>query len=164
MISPAPRLPRDVSVCALLCVLALCHSASAAPVFAVNQPWVAPSGGKKTTEAYLDLTSSEAVVLVAARSEVAAKVMLRGPEGTKPASHELVLAPGVMVSLAPGAYRLALSGITAPLKRGDRVSLTLTIRHESGALQDIPINAEVRLRSPIDDERRAHRHRHRPAQ
>ena len=160
MISSAPR---AVSLSAFICALALCHGAGAAPVFAVNQPWVAPTAGRKTTEAYMDLTSSEAVVLVAARSDAAAKVTLRGPPGTKPEARELALPAHVTVSLAPHTYRLALTGIGAPLKRGDRVALTLTIRHESGVLQDIPVNAEVRLRSPLDDERRAHRHAHWPA-
>jgi copper(I)-binding protein len=160
MISPPSRRPPDVSLSVFVCALALCHSAGAAPVFAVNQPWVAPTAGRKTTEAYMDLTSSEAVVLVAARSDAAAKVTLRGPPGTKAEARELALPAHVTVSLAPRTYRLALSGIAAPLKRGDHVSLTLTIRHESGALQDIPVNAEVRLRSALDDERRAHRHAH----
>jgi copper(I)-binding protein len=160
MINRASRRPRDVSLSAFLCALALCHSASAAPVFAVGQPWVAPTAGKKNTEAYMDLTSSEAVVLVAARSDAAAKVTLRAPPGIKPAPRELTLPAHVTIVLAPHAYRLAMTGIAAPLKRGDRVALTLTIRHESGVMQDIPVNAEVRLRSPIDDERRAHAHKH----
>jgi len=37
--------------------------------------------------------------------------------------------------------------------------VTLTIRDADGAEQQIPVNAEVRLRSPIEDEL-AHKHRH----
>jgi len=130
------------------------------PVFAVNQPWVAPNRGKATTEAYMDLTSSVAVTLVAAHSDAAARVTLRKPTGARLASGELALPPNVMVRLAPGAHRLLLSGVTRRLKLGDRVALTLTIRDATGTRQDIPVDAEVRLHSPLDDELRAHRHTH----
>ena len=130
------------------------------PVFVVNQPWVAPTGGKTTTEAYMDITSSVAVTLVAAHSDAAARVTLRTPAGTRNANGELALPPNVMVRLAPGAHRLVLSGVSRKLKIGDRVALTLTIRDGTGARQDIPVDAEVRLHSPLDDELRAHRHTH----
>jgi hypothetical protein len=44
------------------------------------------------------------------------------------------------------------------LKIGDRVSIILTVRDGDGTVHEIPVNAEVRIRSPIDDERRAHHH------
>ena len=40
---------------------------------------------------------------------------------------------------------------------GDRLALTLTIEAADGSRQDIPVHAEVRMRSPVDDELRAHR-------
>jgi copper(I)-binding protein len=152
--------PRCTSLFVTLAALALCPIACGAPVFAVDQPWVTPTAGKRTTEAYMDITSSEDAALVAVRSDAAAKVSLRAPAGIKPAPRELRFPAHVTVNLAPGGYRLALTGLAAPLKRGDRVPLTLTIRHDSGTLQDIPVNAEVRLHSPLDDERRAHQHTH----
>jgi copper(I)-binding protein len=155
-----PVRPRGASFFVIVLALALCPIASGAPVFAVNQPWVAPTGGKKLTEAYMDITSSEDAVLIAARSDAAARVSLRAPAGIRPPPRELRFPAHATVKLAPGGYRLALTGVAAPLKRGDRVPLTLTIRHASGTLQDIPVDAEVRLHSPLDDERRAHQHAH----
>jgi copper(I)-binding protein len=64
----------------------------------------------------------------------------------------------VLVELAPGQYRIALNQVLRTLKPGDRLNLTLTLELDDGSRQDIDVNAEVRLRSPIDDERRAHVH------
>jgi copper(I)-binding protein len=158
MITPA--LPRGTSLFVIVLALAPCPIACGAPVFAVNQPWVTPTAGKRTTEAYMDITSSEDAALVAVRSDVAARVSLRAPAGTKSARRELRFPSHATVKLAPGGYRLVLTGVAMPLKPGDRVPLTLTIRHDSGTLQDIPVDAEVRLHSPLDDERRAHQHAH----
>jgi copper(I)-binding protein len=62
------------------------------------------------------------------------------------------------VALAPGHDRLALAGLTRTLKIGDRVNITLVVRDDKGTVQEIAVNAEVRHRSPVDDERRAHHH------
>jgi len=61
-----------------------------------------------------------------------------------------------MVSLAPGGYRLLLAKLACTIKRGDRVLMTITIEAADGSRQEIPVDAEARLRSPIEDERRAH--------
>lgn len=157
---PAPmRCTVPTAIAALLfCAQALCQSVGTLPVFVVNQPWVAPNSGRTATEAYMDLTSSVAASLVGARSDAAAQVTLRAP--SRNGTNELALPPNVMVRLAPKAYRLALSGVSRKLKIGDRVALTLTVRDGNGQLRDIPVDAEVRLHSPLDDELRAHRHTH----
>lgn len=142
---------------ASFCPHALGQSLGAIPVFVVGQPWVAPSVGRSTTEAYMDLTSSAGVALIAARSDAADRVALRAP-GTRNAGGQLTLPQNVMIRLAPRRHRLLLIGLARPLKLGDRVALTLTIRDATGARQDIPVDAEVRLRAPLEDERRAHRH------
>jgi hypothetical protein len=52
-------------------------------------------------------------------------------------------------------------GLKRRLTLGDHLALTLTLRDARGNTQEIPIDAEVRHRSPIDDERRAHgAHKH----
>ncbi|SRR6266567_2639648 len=145
---------------AAFCSYAFGQSIGTVPVFAVNQPWVAPTGSKTTTEAYMDITSSVAATLVAAHSDAAARIALRAPAGTRNANGEVALPPNVMVRLAPGAHRLVLSGVSRRLKIGERVAITLTIRDATGTRQDIPVDAEVRLHSPLDDELRAHRHTH----
>jgi copper(I)-binding protein len=126
--------------------------------FAVNAPWVRFVKGATSAEVFMELQSSVNATLVDARTEAAKKVTIR-PPGTRPAPiAELPLPAGVPVHLVPGGIRLGLLRLTGTLKLGDRIPLTLIIRQADGRRREIPINAEVRRRSPIDDERRAHAH------
>jgi len=127
-------------------------------IFIVNQPWVRVAANGKSAEAYMDLTSTEGATLVGARS-VDAGIVAIHTRGKPPApKRELALPAGSMIQLSPGGHRLAMRSLTRPLKLGDRVALTLTIQAADGKQQEIPVNAEVRRRSPIEDELRAHRH------
>jgi copper(I)-binding protein len=85
---------------------------------------------------------------------------LHRPGGDTRAAAELTLPAGAIVELAPGKYRLSLRRLSRNVRLGDIVPMTLTIRSADGVLQDIAVGAVARLRSPIDDERRAHRHQH----
>jgi hypothetical protein len=64
------------------------------------------------------------------------------------------------VVLAPDKHRLALEGLTRPLRVGERVPITLTIRALDGTTQDVAVDAEVRRQSPTDAHRRGSPHRH----
>jgi periplasmic copper chaperone A len=135
----------------------------ASALFIVNQPWVRPAQAAQSTEAYMNLTSTEGAKLIAVRSDAAKAVALRTP-GKKPVVASSVTLPAkVLVELAPGQYRIALNQVLRTLKPGDRLNLTLTLELDDGSRQEIDVNAEVRLRSPIDDERRAHVHASPPA-
>ena len=134
--------------------LAIC-AADARAIFIVNQPWIRPAAQGRSTEAYMDLTSTEGAVLVGARSEIAA-VSIIAPGKAARSVRNLPLPAQTMVSLAPGAYRLLLSKLARSVKRGDRVLMMLTIEAADGSRQDIPVDAEARTHSPVDDERRAH--------
>jgi hypothetical protein len=126
-------------------------------LFIVNQPWVKPGIG--TTEAYMVLESTDGATLLDARSPVAARVTLRGPgPGGDRARTSLELPAGVTITLHPGGERMVLSGLTRALKLGERVPLTLTIETGAGGRLEILVDAEVRKESPLDAERRAHRH------
>lgn len=126
----------------------------------VNQPWVRPAASGHSTEAFMNLTSTEGATLVGARSDSAAATTLDWPGRDARAALELALPAGAIVELAPGNYRFSLRRLNKSVKLGDVVPMTLTIRSTDGALQDIAVRAVARLRSPVDDERRAHRHRH----
>jgi copper(I)-binding protein len=134
--------------------------ADAAQVFAVNQPWVAPASAGKSTEAYMSLSSSEPAVVLHVQSDVADDVSLRGPTATEKPLAALPLAARVPRLLAPGGYRIVLHKLTRSLALGDRVALVLTVRIGQGALQEIAVDAEVRQRSPYDDETGEHHHAH----
>jgi periplasmic copper chaperone A len=156
----SPILPRcrcaAAVAAALLCSHALCQNLGTVPVFVVNQPWVAPARKAQTTHAYMNLTSTDGATLLSARSDDARRVSLRSAHSAAAAG--LALPARSEVSLAPGHDHLALIGLTQALRIGDRVRITLTVRDDDGAVHEIAVNAEVRHRSPVDDERRAHHH------
>jgi copper(I)-binding protein len=141
------------------CLALALSTADAQGLFVVNQPWVRPAAAGHATEAYMNLTSAEGATLVAVRADGAAAVSLRGP-GTNATIRELALPPRTIVEFAPGKYRFWLRRLARTVRLGDSVALTLTIRGTDGGRQDIPVSAVARLRSPLDDERLAHRHRH----
>jgi copper(I)-binding protein len=130
-------------------------ASDASALFIVNLPWVSPARKSQTTHAYMNLTSTDGATLLSARSEDARSVSLHSARAAVAA---LALPARSEVALAPGHDRLALTGLRRTLKIGDRVKITLTVRDDNGAVSEVEVNAEVRLRSPIDDERRAHHH------
>ncbi len=139
-------------------------AADATGLLVVNQPWVRPARAGQNTEAFMDLTSTAGATLLAVESVDAASASLRGPSGTRTTGasvDHIVLPAGKLVSLAPGGYRVALRAVARPFKLGERVAMTLQIVYDDGSRQAIPVDAEVRLRSPIEDELRTHSHSHR---
>jgi copper(I)-binding protein len=147
---------RRLCIALMLGSAAVTASAPANAVFIVNQPWVRPAKTAQSTEAYMDLTSTDGATLVGVRADVATTVSIRAPGSAVATATKVVLPSKVLVALAPGQYRIAFSHLLRTLQRGDRVELTLTVEQHDGSLQEIVVNAEVREHSPIDDEHRAH--------
>jgi copper(I)-binding protein len=144
----------------LFALMLALQAALAQALTVVNQPWIRPAVAGHSTEAFMNLTSTEGATLLAARSDSAAETTLHRPGRDGRASVELALPAGAIVELAPGDYRFSLRRLKKNVKLGDVVPMTLTIRSADGVLQDIAVGAVARLRSPADDERRAHGHRH----
>jgi copper(I)-binding protein len=134
-------------------------AAQAQAIFIVNQPWVSPAARGRSTEAYMDLTSTEGATLVGIASDIAVAAVILGPGKIAKEATSVALPERALVALKPGGYRIALKRVVRTLKVGDRVMLTLTIQAVDGTQQQIPVDAEVRLRSPIEDER-VHKHAH----
>jgi copper(I)-binding protein len=126
----------------------------------VNLPWAVPSTDGRSALVYMDLTSSDDAALVAVHSDAATSTRLLAPQRTPVPSDRLWLRANATVKLAPDGYRVALDGLRHAIKLGDHVAFTLTIEHADGSRQDIPTTAEVRMHSPLDDERRAHHDHH----
>lgn len=124
---------------------------ASAAVFTVNEPWVRPAAAGDTSEAYMEITSSEAATLVDARCAVASRVALVSGQRRKSPPFALFLPAQATVTLAPGGVRIALAHVERPLRRGERVALTLVVRYADGGTQDIAVDAEVRRRSPSAD-------------
>ena len=138
--------------CAVLAIVA--GSAWATEVVTVSQPWVRPVAAQGTTRAFLVLGSSNDATLVAARSPIADVDLVRGEQRAQGVPIEA----GKPVPMSDRGPHLVLRRVARALKLGDRVPLTLTLRHADGRVQDIDVSAEVRRRSPIDDERLHHHH------
>jgi periplasmic copper chaperone A len=159
-------LPRTTAVgiwSALMVALALGTTPSlAGALFIVNQPWVRPAKIAQTTEAYMNLTSTDGGSLVAVSTAAAKEAAIRAPGKSTINAPSVRLPAGTLVALAPGHYRVVLKQLLKALQPGDRVPMTLRVDLDDGSHQEIAVDAEVRLRSPIDDERRAHSHAHSP--
>jgi copper(I)-binding protein len=141
----ATRLARVVVTVAFSTMLAFA-APDAHALFIVNQPWLKP--GIRATEAYMNLTSTEGATLIGVRSPIAAQAALRGPGAHGRVRTFLALPAGSAIALRPGSDHVALTGLARALKPGDRVALTLLIETAAG----------VRNESPLEAERRSHRH------
>jgi len=150
-------------VCCLVTALALGHfqiatAAQGKGLLIVNQPWARPASVGQTTEVYMDITSTAGATLVAAASDAAVVAPLRSRDRQHVKSPTIALPAGIVVALTPGSNRVVLLRLNRSLRLGDRVLLTLTIEHADASRQEVAVDAEVRLHSPIDDELHAHRH------
>ena len=152
------RLPHGRNLALVVVLAAVPIAASAAGLFIVTEPWVRVAPNARSAEAYMQLKSTEGATVVGVRSDVAANVTLRPPGETRATASAIRLPAGVTVMLAPGAYRLVIPTLDRALKLGDRVPFVLTIETADGSRQEIPVDAEVRKRSPTDDHKIPHRH------
>jgi copper(I)-binding protein len=116
----------------------------------VTDPWVrAVVPGQMASGAFMRVTSATDAALVAAASPVAKVVeihemKMEGGVMRMGAVDRLPLPAGKPVDLAPGGYHVMLMGLTAPLKEGDTVPITLTVADPSGKTQKVEVRATVR--------------------
>ncbi len=158
-IAATPIVPSRIDRLALRCGLILLLLApNANALFIVNQPWARPARSGQATEVYMNLTSTDGATLVAVRADDAEEVDILPPGKHARPVAALPMPAGNLVALAPGKSRLVMTKLKRSVKLGDRILLTLTIEGADGTRQEIPVNAEARMRSPLDDERRAHAH------
>jgi len=126
-----------------------------APVFAaeaitVGNAWArATAPGQKAAGAYMELTSPADAALVGVETPVAARAELHlmsmdGGVMRMRAVEKIELPARKAVKLAPGGLHVMLIDIKQPLKTGDKVPLTLTVRGAGAALSTIRVEAEVR--------------------
>ena len=142
---------------ALLIALALAVPAPAVaaatvPVTTVYDPWVRPAAAGATTRAFFEIGSSMDATLAEVRSPVAP---VRLFDGTKDVG-SLPLHAGTSVTMRAQGPHLVIGPLRAALARGERVPLVLVVRDAAGRAQENPVQAEVRLRSALEDERRSH--------
>jgi copper(I)-binding protein len=142
---------------ALIAVALVASSSSLAAVVAVNEPWVLPAAKGAATQAFMEITVSESATLVDVRSPVAAKVALASGKARAAPPFSLSLAAREPLQMDARGTHLVLTGVERALKRGERVAFTLVLRYADGTTQEVPVDAEVRRRSPSRDHG-VHRH------
>ena len=100
----------------------------------ITQAWSrATPGGAKVAGGYLTIENKGSTPdrLIGGSADVADKVqvhemtMNNGVMTMRPLDQGLTIEPGKTVKLAPGGYHLMLLDLKSPLKRGDKVPVTL---------------------------------------
>lgn len=132
---------------------ALCIGISAAvhAQVTVTQAWVrATVPAQKATGAYMDIRSAENASLVGASSPAAKivevhKMAMENNVMKMRAVKSLALPAGKPVQLKPGGgYHFMMVDLAKPLKKGDVVTITLTIEGKDRKRQTVEVRAEVR--------------------
>lgn len=142
-------MPMSLRHAILLLGLALSSATWAAEVKVENAWLRATAPGQQVGGAFMTLTADADLALTEAASPVAGKVEL----------HSMAMEKGIMlmrrldridlpkakaVVLEPGGLHIMLFGLKAPLKAGEQVPLTLTVRDAKGKTQRIQVKAAVR--------------------
>jgi copper(I)-binding protein len=138
----------------LIALLALAAAPAIAQV-TVTDAWVRGTvAGQKATGAFMKITSATDTILLSAASPVASVVEIHemaheGGMMRMRAIGELKLPAGKPVELRPGSYHVMLMDLKQPLKEGESVPVTLTLRDASGKKMSVEVAAPVRaLTSP----------------
>jgi periplasmic copper chaperone A len=130
---------------------AVVAAAAQAQPASVKDAWVrAPAPGQKVAGVYMEIVSRANAALVAVASPAAARAELHstsmddGVMRMRPVG-KIELPAGKAVKLAPGGLHVMLIELKQPLKRGEKVPLTLTVMQiDSGSRSVFTVHAEVR--------------------
>lgn len=128
----------------------LVSTAAGAAGVKVDNAWTrATAPGQKVGGAFVTLTADADAALVGAASSLATEVELHSMAMDKGVMvmrrmERIDLPKGKAVTLEPGGLHIMLFGLKGPLKAGERVPLTLTVRDAKGKTQQIKVSAEVR--------------------
>lgn len=131
-------------------ILSLALSGVAHAQVAVDAPWVRATVPQQTaTGAFMRLTASRDLRLIAARSDVAQntevhEMAMQGQMMRMRQVPALPLPRGQAVALAPGGYHVMLIGLKRPLSAGEQVTLTLVFEDASGKRSEQAVQAPVR--------------------
>lgn len=131
----------------LFAALSLTISAATFSQVAVKDPWVRTTvAQQKATGAFMQLTATQDVKLIAATSPAAKMVEIHTMEMDKDVMKmrqimSLDLPAGKAVELKPGSYHVMLMGLNAQVKEGDIVPLTLTVEGKDKKTQTIEVKA-----------------------
>ena len=126
---------------------------STAPV-QVEGAWARASvPGQQATGAFMRLTASQSVQLVAVETPAAGvgeihEMKMEGDVMRMRAMDSLALPAGQTVELKPGGYHLMFQQLKAPLAEGAQVPLMLVFRDGAGQSSRLQLNVPVQRRAP----------------
>jgi periplasmic copper chaperone A len=134
----------------LFLVAGIAFAQAAAAQVVVTDAWVRGTvAGQTTTGAFMQLKSAADATLVGAASPVATivevhEMKMDGGMMKMSAVGRLPLPAGKTIDLKPGGYHVMLMGLTAPLRAGDTVPLTLTFEDKAGKKTAVEVKAPVK--------------------
>lgn len=134
----------------LLLAALSCSALAQAAEVKIEDAWVRPAApGQRVVGAFMTLTADADMTLVKAASPAARVVELhfmRMADGMMEMREleKIDLPQGTPVSLEPGGMHVMLIGLKAPIKAGDRVPLTLTVKDAKGGGKTLPVILEAR--------------------
>ncbi|NYG35377.1 copper chaperone PCu(A)C [Sphaerotilus montanus] len=144
------KFPRSILNTLFCAALTLASATAAHAQVTVKEPWVRGTvASQKATGAFMQLSTTEAVRLVEARSG-AAKIVeihemrMEGDRMMMQAVPGLDLVPGKTLELKPGGYHVMLIDVVKPLNAGDKVPLTLVLEGKDKKRIQVEVSAEVR--------------------
>ncbi len=144
------KFPRSILNTLFCAALTLASATTAHAQVTVKEPWVRGTvASQKATGAFMQLSTTEAVRLVEARSG-AAKIVeihemrMEGDRMMMQAVPGLDLVPGKTLELKPGGYHVMLIDVVKPLNAGDKVPLTLVLEGKDKKRIQVEVSAEVR--------------------
>ena len=132
------------------CALSMAAFASHA-ILSINEPWVRAGPDGRTAEVFVKLKSSEPAMLAGVDTFAARRIEIRD-DATRRVLKSVELRANVLFEMKPGDVHLRMTGLVRRLKHGEHVPITLVVKSADGTSQKLYINAEVRHRSPSEDE------------
>lgn len=136
----------------------------------ISAAWVrATAPGQDGAGVDVTITSKQAATLVGVSSPVAKTAELHSMTSENGMMKmrevkEIELPAGKSVSLRESGYHLMLNGLKAPLKEGETVPLTLSIKVGKQAVVKLDTKAEVRsltsTKAPAQADEQQHMHQH----
>jgi len=134
----------------LLILLSVSSASVLAADVEIKNPWVRGTvSGQQATGAFMEIISKSGATLVGASSPSAGvtelhEMKMDGGVMRMRAIPRLDLPAGKPVALGPGGYHVMLIQLKQPLKKGDRVALTLQIEGKDRKVEAVQVEAEVR--------------------
>ena len=122
----------------------------------VNDAWVrATVAGQHSTGAFMTLQADSDSKLLSVQSPVANIVQvhqssMKNDVMSMSQVESVALPAGKPVSFDPHGYHIMLMDLTAQVKEGDKVPLTLTVENAKGEKETIKVDAEARALGTMD--------------